>query len=314
MWTKEKINEYIEICTKIHNGKYDYSQIKEIENAHTKIPIICPIHGLFYQRVDHHKNGHGCKECKKETLRTQKQMSIEEFINRSNEIHNNKYDYSKVHRFNNNSEKVIIICPIHGEFQQEVKIHLAGHGCQKCMADKLSELKRDTLENVVEQANKIHNNKYNYDMSIEYINRQTKLKIKCPEHGWFFQTANAHLRGQGCPICKESKLENSVRNLLQSSNINFESQKKFDWMGDLSLDFYIDSLKLGIECQGLQHFIPIQYFGGKTAFNRQIYNDNKKYELCQQHGIKIIYFTNFNIQNYNHELITDLENLLNKLK
>jgi len=39
------------------------------------------------------------------------------------------------------------------------------------MADKLSELKRDTLENVVEQANKIHNNKYNYDMSIEYINR-----------------------------------------------------------------------------------------------------------------------------------------------
>jgi hypothetical protein len=48
MWTKEKINEYIENCTKIHNGKYDYSQIKEIENAHTKIPIICPIHGLFY--------------------------------------------------------------------------------------------------------------------------------------------------------------------------------------------------------------------------------------------------------------------------
>lgn len=46
-----------------------------------------------------------------------KKMTTEEFIAKAREVHGDKYDYSKVN-YINNSTKVIIICPIHGEFEQ----------------------------------------------------------------------------------------------------------------------------------------------------------------------------------------------------
>lgn len=60
-----------------------------------------------------------------------KKISSEEFISRSNNIHNNKYDYSKV-EYVNNKTKVCIICPEHGEFWQPPKNHLLGQGCPIC--------------------------------------------------------------------------------------------------------------------------------------------------------------------------------------
>lgn len=61
-------------------------------------------------------------------------LKNEEFIERSNRIHNNKYDYSEVN-YTGCRNKIKIICPIHGEFMQQPYIHLQGHGCFKCMVD-----------------------------------------------------------------------------------------------------------------------------------------------------------------------------------
>lgn len=57
--------------------------------------------------------------------------TTEQFIIESIAVHGNKYDYSKVD-YKTNKEKVCIICPIHGEFWQNPKSHLHGHGCRKC--------------------------------------------------------------------------------------------------------------------------------------------------------------------------------------
>ena len=45
-----------------HNNKYDYSLVDYIDNK-TKIKIICPIHGEFEQKAEHHLNGAGCPIC-----------------------------------------------------------------------------------------------------------------------------------------------------------------------------------------------------------------------------------------------------------
>lgn len=58
-------------------------------------------------------------------------MKTEEFIEKSKNIHGNKYDYSKV-EYKRNDEKVCIICPKHGEFWQTPNSHLNGYGCHKC--------------------------------------------------------------------------------------------------------------------------------------------------------------------------------------
>jgi hypothetical protein len=66
-----------------------------------------------------------------------KKSKKEEFIIKANFRHNNKYDYSKTYYFNA-STKVIVICPIHGEFETIPNSHInSGYGCRKCADDYL---------------------------------------------------------------------------------------------------------------------------------------------------------------------------------
>ena len=106
-------DKFIKKATEIHNGKYDYSKVEYV-NSSTKVCIICPIHGEFWQKPTRHLKGDGCEKCAKK----KRKINISEFINRSTEIHNNKYDYSKVN-YKNIETKVCIICPKHGEFWQK---------------------------------------------------------------------------------------------------------------------------------------------------------------------------------------------------
>ena len=91
----------------------------------------------------------------------------------------------------------------------------------------------------------------------------------CPKHGEFWQTPYKHLKGQGCPKCKQSKLERQISTLLTENNIPFEQQKTFDWLkykNNLFLDFYLPEHNIAIECQGGQHFKSVDYFGGENEF------------------------------------------------
>ena len=60
-----------------------------------------------------------------------RKLTQEEFIKRCKNVHGDKYDYSKSIYKNKNS-KIIIICPIHGEFEQKAEDHYSGHGCKYC--------------------------------------------------------------------------------------------------------------------------------------------------------------------------------------
>ena len=65
-----------------------------------------------------------------------KRLTTQEFIERANKVHNRKYDYSKV-EYIKSSEKVCIICPIHGEFWQTPNKHLNKRGCPECRRENL---------------------------------------------------------------------------------------------------------------------------------------------------------------------------------
>lgn len=60
-----------------------------------------------------------------------RQQFTKEFIEKGTQLHNDKYDYSKVEYINSRT-KVKIICPVHGEFEQLPSSHLQGNGCPKC--------------------------------------------------------------------------------------------------------------------------------------------------------------------------------------
>lgn len=126
-------NNFIERSDLIHKNKYDYSKV-EFKKLSDNITICCPVHGEFVQTANSHVNkGFGCKKCGRLKMKETKQHLYGEavFKEKCATIHNNKYDYSKA-TYIKNTSKITIICPIHGEFVQEARVHISRCGCQEC--------------------------------------------------------------------------------------------------------------------------------------------------------------------------------------
>ena len=102
----------------IHNDRYDYSSVIYKDNK-TNINIICKVHGSFPQNPQVHLRGNGCSACS-----GNKKHTLEEFITKGNEIHNNFYDYSLIKEYKNADAELDIICPKHGVFKQSYQKHI----------------------------------------------------------------------------------------------------------------------------------------------------------------------------------------------
>jgi len=110
------------------------------------------------------------------------------------------YNYKLV-EYKRSCDKIKIICPIHGIFEQIPSSHLQGSGCHKCSDISISNKQRKTTQQFIEDAYCIHGDRYNYKL-INYKNTHTKVKIICSKHGIFKQTPNHHIkRKHGCPKC-----------------------------------------------------------------------------------------------------------------
>ena len=344
--------EFIGRARKIHGKKYDYSKAKYI-NAHTKVTIICPIHGQFEQTPKHHVNdGYGCKLCGYEKMKSKQRLSQDEFIKRANKKHNSFYDYSKtlykngrtkvivncpIHGefkilaeqhidkkrpglcpkcaqlstakkqsfdtdyFINESKKihgefydysktkykriygkVIIICPIHGEFKQIARLHMRGNGCLKCGIIKVSDKKRNDTKGFIEKAKEIHGNIYDYSKSRYGKNNEQKIIITCDKHGDFKQTPVKHLSGSGCPKCQK-KHEGRIAEYLMKSNIVY---REFS-LENKRYDFYLPDFNILIERDGQQHYRNSQIQGAKINIQDQQKNDKLKTKIAKKSGYKI---------------------------
>jgi len=224
-----------------------------------------------------------------------KRLTKNDFIEKSNIIHLNKYDYSFVPDNIKSHSKVPIFCLVHQTiFHQTPNKHLLGRGCPICKKQTLSNPYISDKSNFIGKANKIHNFKYDYS-KVVYINSRTKVCIICPIHGEFWQTANAHIQGSGCPKCHQSKGEIQIEKWLKENKFQFIPQYKFkDCKGlrnYLPFDFYLPELNICIEYDGRQHFEPMINLYGKKAietFQQTQINDKIKNLYCENHNIKLL--------------------------
>jgi hypothetical protein len=158
-------------------------------------------------------------------------LKTNKFIERAKQLHNNKYDYSKVNYITCDT-KVKIICPVHGIFEQKPSSHINGRGCAKCRydSDKL------TLEEFKEKAKLKHGNKYDYSL-VKYINSSTKVIIICKDHGKFEQTPRGHLSGRGCNKCRYEKLSNCSRSTTEKfiEKANKVHENEYDYSKSIYL-------------------------------------------------------------------------------
>ena len=297
--------EFIEKAKKIHKNKYDYSKTEYI-NSRTKVCIICPIHGEFWQIPNDHLRGRGCKKCGDLSVgKRNSKIDTEEFIERARQVHGDKYDYSKVD-YISPKKKVCIIDKEYGEFWMMPYAHLNGQGCPMRKNQKISEANSKTREEFIKEAMAIHGDKYDYS-KLEYKGTFEKVCIICSKHGEFWQKPKEHLNGCGCPICKASHLENETKQWLDKNNIEYIYQYRNKIFGLQSLDFYLPDYNIAIECQGEQHFRPINYFGGEKQFKKIKKLDELKKNICNNNNIKLYHY--IKIKKYQSNLSNEIHNL-----
>lgn len=276
--------EFIKKAKEVHGNKYDYSETNYV-NGRTKVKIICPIHGEFWQVPHNHISRKcGCPKCTKHFV------GLDGFIEKAEKVHGkDKYDYSKVD-FQGNRTKIEIICPIHGSFWTLPYNFLHGQNCPICSLNN----RKIGADEFIRRAKEVHGNEYDYSL-VNYVSMKSPVEIICPIHGVFKQRPYDHLQGCGCFQCKESHLEADIANLLLYNNIKFEFQKTWDWLiykGNQYLDFYLPEYNIGIECQGIQHFEPIGFFGGEEGYKYAMDRDRNKHDLLIDHNIKLLYYSN----------------------
>ena len=278
--------EFIARAREVHGGKYDYSKA-EYKNIDTKVCIICPIHGEFWQTPYCHINKkYGCPTCKVDKISKAKRWTQEEFIAKAREVHGDKYDYSQsVYSGINN--KVGIICPQHGMFLQKPSVHLMGCGCQECGKTKDKEVNVLSLNEFVRRSSIIHNNKYDYSL-VDYRGYYIPVKIICPLHGVFEQKPDKHLSGSGCKLCgiearRRQRMLSTEEFIRRSKEIHGD---KYDY----SKSIYVAALeKVEIICPRHGSFFQdaAAHMSGKGCLKcSESYGEKKIAKILQKHNIE----------------------------
>lgn len=350
---KRTQEEFIEILKEKFGDKIDVSKVKYINNT-TPIEIRCTVHDIWCKETPKMllRYSNFCPECRKEESKKPKNRKCtknkerrkilckEDFIKYAKEIHGDFYSYDKAdiryietkdeygltHIKRKSPKKIIITCPIHGDFEQISINHLVGKGCPKCAIKRSQKSNRafKTKEDLIEAFKKVHGDEYDYSKVGEYTSRTDKVEIICREHGSFWQSPAMHLRGEGCPKCdmkyKACACERRIFHLIKQRFPNLEiisGYRDKSIFGRQHLDIYIPEYKIAVEYQGPQHFQNDEYLDDyRHSLNHRQELDFRKWNLCKENGISIFYFTfnkKFKDIEYFSKVYTNIDELLNEI-
>lgn len=289
--TQEQV---IEKFIKIHGIRFDYSKVVYI-NMMTKVCIICPIHGEFWQTPIDHITGYKCPKCKFDSLSNKFKYNTETFIKKAFLIHGYNFDYSDS-SYKNSQSKIKIKCNNCGLiFYQRSNAHLLGQGCPKCSAKKVGSYIKSNTKEFIQKSILIHGNKCDYSKT-NYINSWTKVCVTCliDGHGDFWVTPNNHLnKKSGCPICNSSKGELTIKEILNKLNIKYIQEYIIpNQVYKFRYDFYLPDHNVLIEFHGIQHYEYNSFLhrNDEDNFLKQKERDIFKQELAKELKIPLLEF------------------------
>ena len=307
--------DFIKRARAVHGDRYDYSKVVYVNNT-TPVIITCKKHGDFEMKPTNHINGgNNCPVCAKEAIKEKNVFTQEEFEAKARAIHGDKYTYGE---YKGMRVKMDMFCPIHGHFSMLPTNHTDRcDGCPQCGRESARQKKFLTQEEFIQRATDLHHGKYDYSITV-YNGRSENIQYICHEkdkygneHGIITQPCTTHLMGFGCPKCHASRLEVQTEHYLKERGFDYIHQKRFSWLGRQSLDFYLPSLNIAIECQGEQHYRAVTHFGGDDNLAYVQEMDAKKLHKCLTHGVQLYYYTNEKGVSNNIRTFNVLEALFN---
>lgn len=203
---------------------------------------------------------------------------------------NNYQLITTIEEYTDAKMNVRFICPKHGEQTMSLDNLIRGHKCIKCSYEERGKKLRHDIEYIKSTIESINNNILlnPYD----YIDTHTNnLNIQC-SCGKTFTTSFSNYtkynvnKCYSCS-CKESLGEQRIREFLESHNIKFEQEKRFEDCRDikpLPFDFYLPEYIMCIEFDDPHHYKNI-YFNNHEITKK---HDKIKNEYCQKHNIDLL--------------------------
>lgn len=299
-----KTLEFIGKAKELYGDKYDYSETIYI-NCKTKVKIYCNEHNNFFWQIplDHLKGKCGCEECKKikyKLIGQKKLIGTEKFIERSKEIHGDKYDYSEV-KYVNGQTKVKIFCKKHKEFFWQIpNSHLQGMGCERCGREEVGRQNKCSKESILKRLIDLYGEEYDFSKIDFSVNFHTPVEVVCPIHGSFFRTLNNLLFepfNKCCPQCNERFVcESIVGEWIKGHNITFQRHYKLinvlKLVDVVEIDYKIiyNEIIIFIEYNGKQHYELHEFFHNRDIekFKDQLRRDEKVRIYCKNNNIRLI--------------------------
>src|SRR5699024_3300083 len=258
------------------------------KNDGAKVLCKCKIDNYEWEATPNNLlQGYGCPKCgelRRIKLRTRKHN---EFIKELKLVNTNIDVLSEYSRSDN---KIKCRCKIDShEWEALPSSLLCGQGCPKCGITKSAKVRTKTHDEFVKELYEV-----NPDVEVleKYKRNNAKIKFRCKVDGNEWETSPISLLiGTGCPSCNSSKGEKQVEKYLKENLIPYKAQHTFNgcrYKKELPFDFYLPTLNTAIEYDGIQHFEPVNIFGGKESFELQMIKDNIKNIYCKNKGIKLI--------------------------
>lgn len=284
--------EYLRNIISKKKNIYRYIIDNKTYKTKDKLDIICDTHGHFRQTIHNHFYlDNNCPKCSSAKV-IELEDSVKNLLKRKS-IEIIEYKGYRI--------KSTLLCITHGKFVSGIE-NAKIHGCPKCANQ--SRIEREKIK-FINRSKIVWGSIIEFDYkNMEYNGSERKMKIFSSITGLICQLPANHLLGF---IPSRSSGETIVENLLFNKEIKYIREMKFDGcknINKLRFDFYIPEMNTCIEYNGVQHYKPIEFFGGSEKYQYQIKNDEIKRKFCESCGIHLI------VISYKDPIIEKLERIL----
>lgn len=274
--SKRKTHEqYVE---EVYNINPNIEVVDAYITNKTRIKHRCKIHNYeWYAKPSNILHGKGCPICGGSLKKTH-----EQYVSQITCLCPN---IEVIGTYINAKTKIMHKCKIDGyKFIVTPNHILRGSGCPMCAG-----VIQKTTNQYKDEVFRINQN---IEVIGEYVNAKTSIRHRCKIDDYEFDAKpNNILSGKGCPVCNQSHGEREIQHYLIIHFIRFLPQHTFDDCKNvfkLPFDFYLPDYNICIEYDGLQHFEPVDFFGGEEGFRKRQLNDEIKTKYCQENNIKLL--------------------------
>lgn len=229
------------------------------------------------------------------------------FIKRAND-----FGFDIFSEYKNNKTKVLAKCKLCG-FENMIRPDniISGKTCRQCAMKKFTTSRKFSIDVFKERVKDLAGD--SYSVIGKYKNADTKIEMVHNECGnTFMMTPNKFYHsGRRCPLCNHrSNPEKEINGILKSYGIKFKEQYKMEGCKNilpLPFDFALDinNVLVIIEYNGIQHYEPVELFGGEENLQRTQKRDKIKKEYCYSKNIDIHYIR------YNQNIKEEVDRIIN---